>query len=111
MTEREQILESMTQELRRGMIVLGVMSQLRQPQYGYSLASQLKEKGLEVEQNTLYPLLRRLEKQNLLDSTWSLEDSRQRRYYQLSALGLEILKDLAAEWKKMSQTFEMLIAE
>jgi len=109
MSEKEQILEGLILELRRGTLVLSVMSQLRQPEYGYSLSSKLNEKGLEIDQNTLYPLLRRLEKNKLLDSKWSLEESRQRRYYQLSQLGEEVFEGLLNEWNKMASTIESII--
>ena len=74
-------------ELRRGMIVLAVLSQLDHEQYGYSLLKLLSDQGLEVDQGTLYPLLRRLESQGLLQSNWRLEEARPRRYYVISQEG------------------------
>jgi len=64
--EQEQMVENMVLELRRGVIVLAVLSQLQEEQYGYSILKLLSDKGLEVDQGTLYPLLRRLESQGLL---------------------------------------------
>ena len=95
-TERTQ---NLINELRRGTLVLAVLSQLDEPQYGYSLKQRLAEGGLDVEQGTLYPLLRRLEKQGLLDSEWSIETSRPRRYYVLNQAGRETLETLAGEWR------------
>lgn len=111
MSEMDEIVEGLILELRRGTLVLSVMSQLKQPEYGYSLSNKLNEKGLTIDQNTLYPLLRRLEKQKLLESKWQLEDSRQRRYYQLSDLGIQVLSTLTAEWKRMDETLERLLKE
>lgn len=111
MSGQEKILDSLILELRRGTLVLSVLSQLKTPHYGYSLSSKLKEKGLNIEQNTLYPLLRRLEKQNLLDSRWALEESRQRRYYVLSDLGKEILEKLTKEWNDMGSIMNRLLME
>ncbi len=91
-------MDSLISELRRGTVVLGVLSLLRDRQYGYSLTQRLAELGLEVDQSTLYPLLRRLEKQNLLDSDWALEEARPRRYYVLSAQGQRMLEQLTQEW-------------
>ncbi|SHI91338.1 DNA-binding transcriptional regulator, PadR family [Dethiosulfatibacter aminovorans DSM 17477] len=108
MTE-DKIMESLIQELRRGMLVLSVMSQLKDYEYGYTLAVKLKEKGLAIEQNTLYPLLRRLEGKGVLESTWKLEDSRQRRYYRLNERGAVILKRLTDEWMKMVETTNGLL--
>ena len=51
--------DKLTQELRRGSLVLATLSQLDEPKYGYSLIEDLSKRGLEIEQGTLYPLLRR----------------------------------------------------
>ena len=102
-------LDKLVQELRRGLITLAVLSQLDQEQYGYSLIQRLAEHGLQVEQGTLYPLLRRLESQGLLQSNWRVEESRPRRYYQISPLGEEILPDLNAEWQSMVQVMEKML--
>ena len=111
MDENEAILAQLYLELRRGSLVLSVLSQLKKPQYGYSLIQSLSDKGLQIEQNTLYPLLRRLEKQGLVDSSWSVEEARPRRYYQLSEFGGEILKALTAEWRQMNVIMENLLNE
>lgn len=88
-------------EMRRGVIVLAVLSQCAEEQYGYSLMKSLSEKGLEIDQGTLYPLLRRLESQGLLSSAWRLEDARPRRYYVISPEGKGILPRLTSEWESM----------
>lgn len=111
MSGQEKILEGLILELRRGTLVISVLSQLKKPHYGYSLSSKLKEKGLNIDQNTLYPLLRRLESQNLLDSSWVLEESRQRRYYVLSKFGEEILEKLTKEWNDMDSVMNRLLME
>jgi DNA-binding PadR family transcriptional regulator len=91
-------LENVILELRRGVIVLAVLSQLDKEQYGYSLISSLKEHGLQIDQGTLYPLLRRLESQGLLQSNWRIEADRPRRYYILSDEGRKLLPSLKTEW-------------
>jgi DNA-binding PadR family transcriptional regulator len=91
-------LENVMLELRRGIIVLAVLSQLGQEQYGYSLLKLLSDLGLEVDQGTLYPLLRRLEAQGLLQSVWKLEEARPRRYYVISSEGKKALPRLKEEW-------------
>ena len=96
--EYSEQVEKLTQELRRGIVVLAVLSQLDEPQYGYSLLKRLDEKGLEVDQGTVYPLPRRLEKNGLLQSEWNTEGSRPRRYYQISPQGREVLARLFEEW-------------
>jgi len=101
--ENDQSIENLVLEMRRGVIVLAVLSQCNQEQYGYSLMKSLSEKGLLIDQGTLYPLLRRLETQGLLSSSWRLEDARPRRYYTISPEGQKILPKLVAEWESMVQ--------
>jgi PadR family transcriptional regulator len=90
--------ENLILELRRGVIVLAVLSRLEQEQYGYSLIKSLADNGLEIDQGTLYPLLRRLESQGLLQSNWRVETDRPRRYYELSDEGRSLLPRLKDEW-------------
>ncbi len=99
----------LTQELRRGILVLAALSQLEEEKYGYALINSLAEKGLDIDQGTLYPLLRRLEEQGLLQSEWNVEGSRPRRYYQINQAGSEILLDLSAEWRSLVVVMEKLL--
>jgi DNA-binding PadR family transcriptional regulator len=85
------------------------LSQLDEPEYGYSLAQRLADRGLEIDQGTLYPLLRRLEDQGLLDSEWSVESSRPRRYYQLNDAGRETLETLHREWNELASVLKNLL--
>jgi|SRR5690606_11940509 len=85
-------------ELRRGILVLAVLSQMDTARYGYSLIQRLAEQGIDIEEGTLYPLLRRLEKQGLLESEWEIGESRPRKYYRLSAAGRDVLTTLSADW-------------
>lgn len=102
--------ENLTQELRRGLITLAVLSQLEEDQYGYSLMKGLAGRGMEVDQGTLYPLLRRLEERGLLQSEWKVDGSRPRRYYILSPAGRELLPALKVEWKALVQVMDGLLA-
>lgn len=96
--KEELLFESMVLELRRGTIVLGVLSLLDKAQYGYSLVMLLEERGMQVDAGTLYPLLRRLEKQEILKSSWDTEGSKPRKYYELSELGVKIYTRLRGQW-------------
>lgn len=96
-------------ELRRGTLTLAVLSQLKVPQYGYSLVQALEQSSVSIDQSTLYPLLRRLEKQQLVTSTWDTTESRPRKYYVLTALGEEVLEQLYQEWKQMSENLQNLL--
>lgn len=103
--------ENTLQELRRGVIVLAVLSQLGTEQYGYSLLKLLSDKGLPVDQGTLYPLLRRLEVQGLLQSAWKIEEGRPRRYYVVSSAGQKLLPLLKDEWKSMVSTMGKMLKD
>jgi DNA-binding PadR family transcriptional regulator len=96
-------------ELRRGVIVLAVLSKLGEEQYGYSLTNGLKEQGFEIDQGTLYPLLRRLESQGLLLSNWRIEADRPRRYYMLSDEGRGLLPRLKQEWNNIVLTMTKML--
>lgn len=97
------------QDLRRGTLVLAVLSQLRTAQYGYSLRQGLAANGMAIEEGTLYPLLRRLEAQGLLASEWRIEDGPPRRYYVLSPGGARLYQDLTASWRSLVTTMNRLL--
>jgi PadR family transcriptional regulator PadR len=90
-------------ELRRGVLILAVLAELREEHYGYSLRKKLLDKGLDIDEGTLYPLIRRLEKQQLLVSEWREENKRNKRFYHLSEQGESTLIELTAEWDEMQQ--------
>jgi PadR family transcriptional regulator, regulatory protein PadR len=100
----EQIIQ-LRLELRRGIVVLAVLSQMETPRYGYDLVKRLAEQGFDIEEGTLYPLLRRLEKQGLLVSEWEVGEVRPRKYYRISPAGREVLNTLRTEW---FETVEMM---
>jgi PadR family transcriptional regulator, regulatory protein PadR len=103
--------ENLRLELRRGCLVLAVLAQLRAEHYGYTLRKALAEDGLEIEESTLYPLLRRLETQGLLVSEWREEDKRNKRFYRLSKDGKVILKQLLEEWRVMGESLDRILRE
>ena len=109
--EIEEIVEKLRLELRRGALPLAVLAQLRKEHYGYSLRKHLNAKGLEIDEGTLYPLIRRLEKQGLLESEWRHEDNRRKRFYRISALGEEVLVLLIEEWRKLNASVDCILEE
>ena len=97
---KAELLDNLTLELRRGALTLAILSKLKKDQYGYSLKQSLAEEGLDINEGTLYPLLRRLEDQGLLISDWQIIDGkRPRRYYHLSQSGETIFANLTTEWQ------------
>ena len=102
-------LDKMRLELRRGVLVLAVLASLKQPHYGYSLRKQLQDGGIDIDEGTLYPLVRRLAEQELLSSEWRQGEGRERRYYQLSELGAQLLGQLTDEWQHLNSALAMLL--
>lgn len=103
------LVESLLSELRRGTVILAVLSQLAESKYGYALIQSLEEKGVGIDANTLYPLLRRLEKQELLCSEWNTEESKPRKYYKRTVYGDSVYKIMIEQWNKISVGMSSLI--
>ncbi|MBQ2980943.1 MAG: helix-turn-helix transcriptional regulator [Lachnospiraceae bacterium] len=103
------LVESLLSELRRGTLILGVLSQLDESRYGYALIQSLEEKGMSIDANTLYPLLRRLEKQELLCSEWNTEEAKPRKYYKRTEYGDTVYKIMIEQWNKISEGMAGLI--
>jgi DNA-binding PadR family transcriptional regulator len=111
LSQAEELIKTFSVELKRGSLVLLVLSQLREQEYGYSLIQKLEDKGAPIEAGTLYPLLRRLEKQQLLISEWDTTESRPRKFYVLSELGKEVYIELKREWQLLSNQLERMLQE
>ena len=109
MTIDAELFESMRLELRRGSLVLAVLARLREERYGYTLRQALAADGLEMEESTLYPLLRRLESQGLLASEWREEEKRKKRFYVLSPMGEAMLAALTDEWRGINASLDRIL--
>lgn len=107
---RAEVIDKLTLELRRGVIVLACLSQLDEPSYGYELQQGLAKQGMEIEQGTLYPLLRRLQEQGLLAEEWNIEGSRPRKYYRLTKAGRRARDALRIQWNEMSAVLDALLS-
>jgi PadR family transcriptional regulator, regulatory protein PadR len=103
--------ENLRLELRRGCLVVAVLAALREEQYGYTLRKALAEHGIDIDEGTLYPLLRRLETQGLLSSEWREHEKRNKRFYRLSKDGDLILQQLVAEWRGMDTALNGILQE
>lgn len=103
-----ELLENLRLELRRGWLIVAVLAQLRQEHYGYALRKSLADQGLAIEENTLYPLLRRLENQGLLVSEWREEEKRNKRFYRISDEGGRILEELLKDWQSMQHSLSRI---
>jgi PadR family transcriptional regulator, regulatory protein PadR len=108
---RFELPENVTLELRRGAIIVAVLGQLREEAYGYSLKKALGEAGMEIDEGTLYPLLRRLEGQGWLTSEWRVEGARPRRSYVLNEEGGKALEALRGEWEQLTAALGRILYE
>ena len=106
-----EVFENLKLELRRGCLTLAVLTQLRTERYGYTLRKALADDGLEIDEGTLYPLLRRLESQGLLVSQWREEEKRNKRFYKLSSAGEQTLTQLLAEWERINTSLTKILQE
>jgi len=109
MTIADNLFENLRLELRRGCLTLAALAQLRQEHYGYTLRKALAEHGLEIDESTLYPLLRRLEAQGLLTSEWREEEKRNKRFYRLSSDGEQIFAELLEEWQAINTSINSIL--
>ncbi len=96
-------------ELRRGVLQVAVLALLRERSYGYDLLRTLQAGGLPTEEGTLYPVLRRLQGQGLLDSSWDTSGSRPRKYYETTDTGVEALRSLVAEWSRVDASLQRVL--
>jgi PadR family transcriptional regulator PadR len=103
------VFENLRLELRRGCLIVAVLAQLRVEYYGYALRKALADRGMDIDENTLYPLLRRLESQGLLVSAWREENKRNKRFYRLSAEGEVVLTQLLDEWRGIDASLNRII--
>ena len=111
MEEEKELLSTLLLDLRRGTLTISVLSQMKEPKYGYALVQSLEQKGVAIDPNTLYPLLRRLESQGLLESKWETGGAKPRKYYQRTEYGKQIYKQLKTYWENLSAGIEKLLME
>ncbi len=107
----EDTVEKLKLELRRGSLILAVLGALSAEHYGYTLRGVLAERGVEIDEGALYPMLRRLESQGLLTSQWREEGRRQKRFYRLSPEGAAALTTLTREWRAMNAALSEILKE
>ncbi len=105
------IYEILRLELRRGSLILAVLGLLRAEHYGYTLRKALAVQGVEIDEGALYPMLRRLDSQGVLTSTWREEDKRNKRFYRLAPEGEALLTRLEQDWRAMNRALDSILQE
>lgn len=105
----DEVAAGLIQEFRRGTLIMLVLSQLKNPMYGYNLVKVLEEENISIEGNTLYPLMRRLESQGLLKSEWETEGAKPRKYYVITSDGEIVLEKISEHWRNFSESIARLL--
>jgi DNA-binding PadR family transcriptional regulator len=96
-------------EMNRGFLQILVLVVLEQEMYGYMILKFLDDSGYAVEESTLYPLLRRLEKYGLVKSRWAVENDRPRKFYKITTSGKSIKIKLLKKWQHQNKIISDLI--
>lgn len=109
--DHNEIVSGLVLELRRGTLILLVLSQLKEPMYGYNLVKKLQENDIPIEANTLYPLMRRLETQGLLKSEWETSEAKPRKYYSITEDGKIVLEKVIVNWRTFSTNMDRLLED
>jgi PadR family transcriptional regulator, regulatory protein PadR len=98
-------------EMNRGFLSILVLALLEKDMYGYAMVRTIGDLGYEVEENTLYPLLRRLEKNGWIKSKWNVGKDRPRKFYAITDDGRDLRAELLGIWKKQDEILEHLMEE
>jgi DNA-binding PadR family transcriptional regulator len=101
----------LTAEMNRGFLQVLVLVALEKAMYGYRMIKTFDERGYDVEENTLYPLLRRLEKNRLIQSEWEVSEGRPKKFYAITAEGRAVRTELLRIWKEQNDILEELKKE
>ena len=108
---KKALVTNFSQELRRGTLIIYVLANLKKSTYGYNLIEKLSNTGISIEANTLYPLLRRLEGQDLLVSEWNTDGTKPRKYYVLTDFGKEVLDELITHWQNSVESMNKILED
>jgi PadR family transcriptional regulator PadR len=107
----ERDIGSLETEMNRGFLHVLVLALLEKDMYGYSMVKHIEGLGYKVEENTLYPLLRRLEKNGWITSKWDLSKDRPRKFYAVTAAGRELRAALLEVWKTQNRVLDQVAKE
>ena len=98
-------------EMNRGFLSILVLALLEKDMYGYAMVRTIRGMGYEVDENTLYPLLRRLEKNGWIKSKWSVSEDRPRKFYAITNDGRALRTELLGIWKKQDEILKHIMEE
>ena len=98
-------------EMNRGFLQILVLMVLEESMYGYMMVKHLKILGYGIEESTLYPLLRRLEKNDLIKSEWNVTDDRPKKFYKISLQGKQVRRRLLQIRQHQNQIIQKISKE
>ena len=96
-------------EMNRGFLQILSLAALEQKMYGYKMLKELEELGYRVEENTLYPILRRLEKNGLIKSEWDVTGDRPKKFYIITPQGRLVRKKALSIWNEQNEILKKLM--
>lgn len=95
-------------QLKKGLLEFCVLATLKKSDsYGYQIVKDVSG-CIEISESTLYPILKRLEKNGYLE-TYSVEhNSRLRKYYKITQAGIEYIREFLDEWQQVMKIYEFV---
>ena len=98
----------MNVQIKKGIVEVCVLASLRREHsYGYKIINDISEL-IEISESTLYPILRRLEAQDMLRTFSKDFNGRVRKYYEITRLGEKRIRDFIDEWKDMERVYDFI---
>lgn len=98
----------MNVQLKKGIVEVCVLASLRkEPSYGYKIIDDISEL-IEISESTLYPILRRLEASEMLETFTRDFNGRVRKYYRITKRGIEKINDFISEWRDLERVYRFI---
>ncbi|MBK3497208.1 PadR family transcriptional regulator [Viridibacillus sp. YIM B01967] len=101
--------KSSEKEMNRGFLQLIVLILLEKPSYGYLMVKDLAKFEYHIEESTLYPLLRRLESKNFIESTWKVDSVKPKKYYVITEEGKQTRRQLMEMFGKQKEILQKVL--
>ncbi len=99
----------MKQQVKKGVLEIFVLAILMKgDSYGYKIVNDLVQ-YIEITESTLYPILRRLEKANELNTYNVIHQGRNRKYYQITKFGKKHIDEFLLEWEDVRKIYDILM--
>ncbi len=99
----------MDSQQKKGLLELMVLASLKyEDSYGYDIKQNIND-VMEISESTLYPILRRLEKQKLLETYQTIYNSRVRKYYRITKEGINKLKESENDFRQVKTIYDYIL--